>query len=146
MVSLAWYNKFSRDSSILRPIPLTIYKATTLVVRDITVLQSPFWNFFVSDSKGMWALIFLSMCGLRGLLDVSACLTISTFIWLQRSLVSILQIQSSHFILMLRAPPNIHQQQMGYIQKRWCDHHKRPHQKPRWLCFIQTKLYECLCG
>ncbi|KIM82178.1 glycoside hydrolase family 28 protein [Piloderma croceum F 1598] len=47
----AWYNLYSTNSSVLRPIPLTIYEAINIVVRDITVLQTPFWNFFVSDSK-----------------------------------------------------------------------------------------------
>jgi hypothetical protein len=51
---LAWYNMYSTNSSVLRPIPLTIYGATNIVVRNITVLQTPFWNFFVSDSKRMW--------------------------------------------------------------------------------------------
>lgn len=95
----AWYNLFSTNSSTLRPIPLTVYQATNLIVTDITVLQTPSWNFFVSDSKNVWAPLPPCKITASDVYLVSACLIASTFIQLQRSLEWMPKIQSSHSAL-----------------------------------------------
>ncbi|KAL8283599.1 hypothetical protein RQP46_005394 [Phenoliferia psychrophenolica] len=47
----AWYNAFAANSDLYRPIPLTISHGKDVVVQDISVLQSPMWNFLITDSQ-----------------------------------------------------------------------------------------------
>ncbi|KAH9940716.1 glycoside hydrolase family 28 protein [Epithele typhae] len=45
----AWYDKFAKDSSIVRPILLTIYQATNVTVENIKMINGPEWINFVNE-------------------------------------------------------------------------------------------------
>ncbi|TDL18018.1 glycoside hydrolase family 28 protein [Rickenella mellea] len=47
----AWYDAFAANSSLLRPITLTVFQAQNVVIEDITMLNSPEWFNFVNEGK-----------------------------------------------------------------------------------------------
>ncbi|KAF2102614.1 pectin lyase-like protein [Rhizodiscina lignyota] len=48
----AWYGRAAGHSNQFgRPIPLTLYNSTNATVRNFSVRQSMFWNFYVQDSQ-----------------------------------------------------------------------------------------------
>ncbi|KAJ7433164.1 pectin lyase fold/virulence factor [Mycena galericulata] len=49
----AWYDAFAANASLLRPITLTLFQATEVLVQDITVLISPEWFNFVNEGKNV---------------------------------------------------------------------------------------------
>ncbi|OBZ69746.1 putative exopolygalacturonase X [Grifola frondosa] len=49
----AWYDEFAKNSSLLRPIILTIYQATNVTVQDITMINGPEWMNFVNEGKSI---------------------------------------------------------------------------------------------
>ncbi|EIM85113.1 glycoside hydrolase family 28 protein [Stereum hirsutum FP-91666 SS1] len=49
----AWYDAFASNSSLVRPIILTIYEATNVTVQDITELNSPDWFNLVHTSQNI---------------------------------------------------------------------------------------------
>ncbi|PAV24275.1 glycoside hydrolase family 28 [Pyrrhoderma noxium] len=48
-----WYDKFSDDSSLLRPIILTILNGTNVLVNNVTMINSPEWFNLVHSSSGV---------------------------------------------------------------------------------------------
>ncbi|EPQ55213.1 pectin lyase-like protein [Gloeophyllum trabeum ATCC 11539] len=48
-----WYDAFASNSSLLRPILLTISQGRNVVVKDITMLNGPEWINFVTDSSNV---------------------------------------------------------------------------------------------
>ncbi|KAF9529744.1 glycoside hydrolase family 28 protein [Crepidotus variabilis] len=46
-----WYDAFATNSSLLRPIILTIYKAKGVAIENITLLNSPEWNNLVNEGE-----------------------------------------------------------------------------------------------
>ncbi|TDL23425.1 glycoside hydrolase family 28 protein [Rickenella mellea] len=49
----AWYDAFNKNSSLLRPILLTIYKAQNVVIEGINMINSPEWFNFVNEGTGI---------------------------------------------------------------------------------------------
>ncbi|KAF7296660.1 Protein kinase domain-containing protein [Mycena chlorophos] len=49
----AWYDAFASDSSLLRPVTLTLYQATNVVVQNIRYANSPEWFNFVNGGKNV---------------------------------------------------------------------------------------------
>ncbi|KAJ7505741.1 pectin lyase fold/virulence factor [Mycena galericulata] len=49
----AWYDAFAANASLLRPITLTLFQATDVLVQDITMLNSPEWFNFINEGKNV---------------------------------------------------------------------------------------------
>ncbi|KAG2137342.1 glycoside hydrolase family 28 protein [Suillus cothurnatus] len=49
-----WYDAFATNSTLLRPILLTIYQATDVAVKDITMINSPEWFNFVNEGQNVF--------------------------------------------------------------------------------------------
>ncbi|KAJ7727378.1 pectin lyase fold/virulence factor [Mycena metata] len=49
----AWYDAFASNSSLLRPITLTLFQATNVVVQNIKMLNSPEWFNLVNEGKNV---------------------------------------------------------------------------------------------
>ncbi|CAK5269854.1 unnamed protein product [Mycena citricolor] len=49
----AWYDGFAQSSSLARPIILTIFQATNVVVQNIRMINSPEWFNFVNEGKNV---------------------------------------------------------------------------------------------
>ncbi|KAF7294697.1 Protein kinase domain-containing protein [Mycena indigotica] len=49
----AWYDAFASNSSLLRPIILTVFQARNVLVKDITMLNSPEWFNLVNEGKNV---------------------------------------------------------------------------------------------
>lgn len=49
----AWYDAFATNSTLLRPIILTISQATDVVVDDITMTNGPEWHNLINESKNV---------------------------------------------------------------------------------------------
>ncbi|KDQ56478.1 glycoside hydrolase family 28 protein [Jaapia argillacea MUCL 33604] len=52
-VGQPWYDAFAANSTLLRPILLTLFQATTVTVQDITMLNSPEWFNFVNEGQNI---------------------------------------------------------------------------------------------
>lgn len=48
-----WYDAFATNSTLLRPILLTIYQATDVAIKNITMINSPEWFNFVNEGKNV---------------------------------------------------------------------------------------------
>ncbi|KAJ7766486.1 glycoside hydrolase family 28 protein [Mycena maculata] len=48
-----WYDAFAANASLLRPITLTLFQATNVLVQDIHYLNSPEWFHFVNEGKNV---------------------------------------------------------------------------------------------
>lgn len=48
-----WYDAFATNSTLLRPILLTVYQATDVAVKDITMINSPEWFNFVNEGQNV---------------------------------------------------------------------------------------------
>ncbi|KAF7305135.1 Protein kinase domain-containing protein [Mycena kentingensis (nom. inval.)] len=48
-----WYDTFATNSSLLRPIILTVYQATNVVVKDIFMINSPEWFNLVNEGTNV---------------------------------------------------------------------------------------------
>ncbi|TDL16537.1 glycoside hydrolase family 28 protein [Rickenella mellea] len=49
----AWYDAFKKNSSLLRPILLTVYQAQNVVIESINMINSPEWFNFVNEGTGI---------------------------------------------------------------------------------------------
>ncbi|KAJ6582833.1 pectin lyase fold/virulence factor [Mycena sp. CBHHK59/15] len=49
----AWYDAFASNSSLLRPITLTLFQATNVVVQNINMINSPEWFNLVNEGKNV---------------------------------------------------------------------------------------------
>ncbi|KAJ6451618.1 pectin lyase fold/virulence factor [Mycena sanguinolenta] len=49
----AWYDAFASNSSLLRPITLTVFQATNVLVQNIHMINSPEWFNFVNEGKNV---------------------------------------------------------------------------------------------
>ncbi|KAF7357457.1 Protein kinase domain-containing protein [Mycena sanguinolenta] len=49
----AWYDAFASNSSLLRPVTLTLFQATNVLVQDIFMINSPEWFNFVNEGKNV---------------------------------------------------------------------------------------------
>ncbi|KAG6920040.1 hypothetical protein DXG01_010108 [Tephrocybe rancida] len=49
----AWYDAFATNSTLLRPIILTIHQATDVVVENITMINGPEWHNLINESKNV---------------------------------------------------------------------------------------------
>ncbi|KAJ7063543.1 glycoside hydrolase family 28 protein [Mycena amicta] len=49
----AWYDAFATNSSLLRPIILTIFQGTNVLVKDVNMLNSPEWFNLVNEGKNV---------------------------------------------------------------------------------------------
>ncbi|KAK7692025.1 hypothetical protein QCA50_005430 [Cerrena zonata] len=47
----AWYDAFAKNSSLSRPIILTVYQATDITVQNIKMINSPMWFNLVNEGK-----------------------------------------------------------------------------------------------
>ncbi|KAF7782744.1 CAZyme family GH28 [Agaricus bisporus var. burnettii] len=48
-----WYDTFATNSSLLRPITLTIFQATNVLVEDITMVNGPEWTNLINEANGV---------------------------------------------------------------------------------------------
>jgi galacturan 1,4-alpha-galacturonidase len=48
-----WYDAFATNSTLLRPILLTLYQATDVVITNITMINGPEWTNFVNEGKNI---------------------------------------------------------------------------------------------
>ncbi|KAJ7491241.1 glycoside hydrolase family 28 protein [Mycena latifolia] len=48
-----WYDTFASNSSLLRPIIMTLFQATNVLVKDIKMLNSPEWFNLVNEGKNV---------------------------------------------------------------------------------------------
>ncbi|KAF7299446.1 putative exopolygalacturonase X [Mycena indigotica] len=48
-----WYDPFAKNSSLLRPITLTIFQATNVLVQNVKFLNSPEWFNLVNEGKNV---------------------------------------------------------------------------------------------
>ncbi|KAJ6606415.1 glycoside hydrolase family 28 protein [Mycena vulgaris] len=48
-----WYDAFASNSSLLRPIILTLFQATNVLVKDIKMINSPEWFNLVNEGKNV---------------------------------------------------------------------------------------------
>ncbi|KAJ7062368.1 pectin lyase fold/virulence factor [Mycena amicta] len=49
----AWYDAFAKNSTLLRPITLTLFQATNVLVQNIKFLNSPEWFNLVNEGKNV---------------------------------------------------------------------------------------------
>jgi len=49
----AWYDAFASNSSLLRPITMTIFQATNVLVKNIKMINSPEWFNLVNEGKNV---------------------------------------------------------------------------------------------
>jgi galacturan 1,4-alpha-galacturonidase len=49
----AWYDAFASNSSLLRPITMTLFQATNVLVQNIKMINSPEWFNFVNEGKNV---------------------------------------------------------------------------------------------
>ncbi|KAJ7163009.1 glycoside hydrolase family 28 protein [Mycena filopes] len=49
----AWYDAFASNSSLLRPITMTIFQATNVLVQNIKMINSPEWFNLVNEGKNV---------------------------------------------------------------------------------------------
>ncbi|KAJ7205989.1 pectin lyase fold/virulence factor [Mycena pura] len=49
----AWYDAFAKSSSLLRPITMTLFQATNVLVQNIKMINSPIWFNFVNEGKNV---------------------------------------------------------------------------------------------
>ncbi|KAK7062862.1 hypothetical protein VNI00_000358 [Paramarasmius palmivorus] len=49
----AWYDRFATNSTLQRPISLTIYQATNVVVKDISMINGPNWFNLVNEGRNV---------------------------------------------------------------------------------------------
>ncbi|KAJ7037716.1 glycoside hydrolase family 28 protein [Mycena alexandri] len=49
----AWYDAFASNSSLLRPITMTLFQATNVLVQNIKMLNSPEWFNLVNEGKNV---------------------------------------------------------------------------------------------
>ncbi|KAF5354908.1 hypothetical protein D9756_005522 [Leucocoprinus leucothites] len=49
----AWYDAFASNSTLLRPIVLTIFQASNVLVEDITYVNGPEWHNLVNEANGV---------------------------------------------------------------------------------------------
>jgi galacturan 1,4-alpha-galacturonidase len=49
----AWYDAFASNSSLLRPIILTIFQAKNVLVQNIKMLNSPEWFNLVNEGQNV---------------------------------------------------------------------------------------------
>lgn len=49
----AWYDAFASNSSLLRPITMTLFQATNVVVQNIKMVNSPEWFNLVNEGKNI---------------------------------------------------------------------------------------------
>ncbi|KAF5365182.1 hypothetical protein D9758_005343 [Tetrapyrgos nigripes] len=52
----AWYDAFASNSSLLRPIILTVFQAENVLIENISMLNSPEWHNLVSMKRKMWCI------------------------------------------------------------------------------------------
>ncbi|KAF8806610.1 glycoside hydrolase family 28 protein [Phlegmacium glaucopus] len=48
-----WWDTFATNSSLLRPITLTVFQAKNVTVRDITMLNSPEWHNLINEGQNI---------------------------------------------------------------------------------------------
>lgn len=48
-----WYDAFATNSTLLRPILLTVYQATNVAIKNITMINGPEWFNFVNEGKNI---------------------------------------------------------------------------------------------
>ncbi|KAG2142300.1 glycoside hydrolase family 28 protein [Suillus bovinus] len=48
-----WYDAFATNSTLLRPILLTVYQATDISIKNITMINSPEWFNFVNEGQNV---------------------------------------------------------------------------------------------
>uniref|UniRef100_A0A0W0FB77 galacturonan 1,4-alpha-galacturonidase n=1 Tax=Moniliophthora roreri TaxID=221103 RepID=A0A0W0FB77_MONRR len=49
----AWYDRLASNSTLQRPISLTIFQGTNVVIKDITMINSPEWFNLVNESRNV---------------------------------------------------------------------------------------------
>jgi len=49
----AWYDAFASNSSLLRPITMTLFQATNVLVQNINMINSPEWFNLVNEGKNV---------------------------------------------------------------------------------------------
>jgi len=49
----SWYDAFATNSSLLRPITLTIFQAQNVLVENITMINGPEWHNLVNEAQGV---------------------------------------------------------------------------------------------
>ncbi|KAJ3489819.1 hypothetical protein NLI96_g1863 [Meripilus lineatus] len=49
----AWYDAFAKNSNVVRPILLTVFQATNITIKDLTMTNSPEWVNFVNEGKSI---------------------------------------------------------------------------------------------
>ncbi|KAK7001848.1 putative exopolygalacturonase X [Favolaschia claudopus] len=49
----AWWDAFASNSGLLRPITMTLFQATNVVVQNIKMINSPMWFNFVNEGKNV---------------------------------------------------------------------------------------------